>query len=171
MKRNFILIALIASVAIVAGCTDNMEPDQDLSDMEDQPTQDSQEDISENETSSEEETGTVDNATEETTSNTTNTSGTANESEVREIVVEGGNYYFENRTINVEQGETVRIVLENVEGFHDLRIPEKEVGTDQINAGETDSFTVSFDETGSYEFICSVGNHAARGMIGNIEVS
>jgi len=148
MKRDLIVIALIASIAVVAGCTDNTQPDQDLSDMDDQPTDDSQEDTS-----------------------NTETSGTANESEIREIVVEGGNYYFENSTINVEQGETVRIVLENVEGFHDLRIPSKEVGTNRIEAGQTDSFTVSFDETGSYEFICSVGNHAARGMIGNIEVS
>lgn len=164
MKRNLILIALIASVAVVAGCTDNMEPDQDLSNMDAQPTEDSQEDTGT-------ESDTVDNTTEEPADNTMETSGTANESDIREIVVEGGNYYFENSTINVEQGETVKIVLENVEGFHDLRIPSKEVGTDQIEGGQTDSFTVSFDETGSYEFICSVGNHAARGMIGNIEVS
>jgi len=148
MKRDLIVIALIASIAVVAGCTDNTQPDQDLSDMDDQPTDDSQEDTS-----------------------NTETSGTANESEIRETVEVGGNYYFENSTINVEQGETVRIVLENVGGLHDLRIPSQEVGTDRINGGQTDSFTVSFDETGSYEFICSVGNHAARGMIGNIEVS
>lgn len=162
MKRDLIVIALIASIAVVAGCTDNTQPDQDLSDMDDQL-----ENTSDSESSPQEETDTVDNTTEDTT----NTSGTANESEIREIVVEGGNYYFENSTINVEQGETVRIVLENVGGLHDLRIPSQEVGTDQINGGQTDSFTVSFDETGSYEFICSVGNHAARGMIGNIEVS
>jgi len=167
MKRNLIVIALIASIAIVAGCTDNTQPDQDLSNMSDQPAEESQENTSDSENASQEETDTVDNTTE----NSMNTSGTANESDIREIVVEGGNYYFENSTINVEQGETVRIVLDNVGGLHDLRIPSQEVGTDQINGGQTDSFTVSFDETGSYEFICSVGNHAARGMIGTIEVS
>lgn len=89
---------------------------------------------------------------------------------VREITIEGGNYYFDSDTVNVSVNETVRIVLENVEGFHDLRIPSKETGTDRIQSGETDSFVVRFEEEGSYEFICSVGKHAERGMTGTIQV-
>ncbi|MFB6116074.1 MAG: plastocyanin/azurin family copper-binding protein [Candidatus Nanosalina sp.] len=89
---------------------------------------------------------------------------------VREITIEGGNYYFDSDTINVSVNETVKIVLENVGGFHDLRIPSKGIGTDRIRGGETASFFVRFEEEGSYEFICSVGNHAERGMTGTIQV-
>ncbi len=94
-----------------------------------------------------------------------------NETDVREITVEGGSYYFEPGTINVSVNETVRFVLENEGGFHDMRIPALEAGTEQISGGETASFTVTFDEEGSYEFICSIGNHAEQGMTGTIQVS
>lgn len=94
-----------------------------------------------------------------------------NQSDIREVTVEGGSYYFEPDTINVSVNETVRFVFENEGGFHDMRIPELEAGTERINGGETASFTVTFDEEGSYEFICSVGNHAERGMTGTIDVS
>lgn len=95
-----------------------------------------------------------------------------NMSEVdRTITVSGGNYYFEPDTINVSVNETVRFVLENEGGFHDLVIPALDSGTERINGGETSSFTVKFTEEGSYDFICSVGNHAQRGMRGTIQVS
>lgn len=96
---------------------------------------------------------------------------TTEESEdVRTVVVEGGNYYFESDNIEVEVGEEVEFVFENQGGQHDLVIPNYNVGTDVINTGESDSFIYSFDETGEYDFICSVGNHAQQGMTGTIEV-
>lgn len=96
---------------------------------------------------------------------------TTEESEdVRTVVVEGGNYYFESDNIEVEVGEEVEFVFENQGGQHDLIIPEHNVGTNVINTGETDSFVYSFDETGEYDFICSIGGHAQQGMTGTIEV-
>lgn len=94
-----------------------------------------------------------------------------NSSDVREIVVTGGNYYFEPSNIDVEAGETVRFVFENAGGTHDMRIPELGEGTNVISGGESESFTVIFEEEGSYEFLCSVGNHAEQGMTGTIQVS
>lgn len=92
-------------------------------------------------------------------------------SDVREITVTGGNYYFEPSNIDVEAGETVRFVFENAGGTHDMRIPEFNAGTNVISGGESESFTVTFEEEGSYEFLCSVGNHAEQGMTGTIQVS
>lgn len=94
-----------------------------------------------------------------------------NSSDVREIVVTGGNYYFEPSNIDVEVGETVRFVFENAGGTHDMRIPELGEGTNVISGGESESFTVTFEEEGSYEFLCSVSNHAEQGMTGTIQVS
>lgn len=90
--------------------------------------------------------------------------------EAREIRVEGGNYYFEPETINVEEGETVEFVFENAGGTHDMVIPELGLGTEVIQGGETASFTHTFEESGEFEFECSVGSHAEQGMVGTIVV-
>jgi plastocyanin len=89
----------------------------------------------------------------------------------RQIVVEGGNFYFEPNEIRVVTGETVEFVFENVEGTHDFVIPELGVGTEVIQGGESESFTYTFDEPGTFDFECSVGSHAAQGMVGSIIVS
>ena len=110
---------------------------------------------------------------EENTAPSENVSETATtDSEVdRTITVSGGNYYFEPDTINVSVNENVRFVFENEGGMHDMRIPELGAGTEVFRGGDSQSFTVKFEETGSYEFICSVGNHAEQGMRGTIQVS
>jgi len=96
---------------------------------------------------------------------------TEEESSIRKITVEGGNYYFDPETIEVTAGEEVTITLDNVGGFHDFRVPELEEGTEQFQGPETRSFTLEIEEPGTYEFICSIGNHAAQGMKGTIEVT
>ena len=93
------------------------------------------------------------------------------EEAVRIIEVEGFGREFNPSIIEVEQGETVEFVFTNTQGTHDFVIPELGVGTEIIGEGESDSFTVTFDETGTFEFLCSVGNHAAEGMVGEIIVS
>ncbi len=90
--------------------------------------------------------------------------------ETREIVVENDGMSFETGEIEVEEGEEVTITFANQGGIHDLRIPELEVGTEEISGGERASFTHTFDEPGTYEFECSVGNHAEQGMTGDIVV-
>ncbi|MFT4244115.1 MAG: cupredoxin domain-containing protein [Candidatus Woesearchaeota archaeon] len=93
------------------------------------------------------------------------------EQAVRVIEVEGFGREFNPSLIEVQQGETVEFVFTNTRGTHDFVIPELGVGTEIISEGETDSFTVTFDEAGTFEFLCSVGNHAAEGMVGEIIVS
>ena len=101
-----------------------------------------------------------------------NVNETEEEADVdREIDVEGGSYYFEPDGINVSVGDTVEFTLENEGGTHDLRIPTFGVGTEVTSGGEEASFTYTFEDEGSYEFLCSVGNHAERGMTGTINVN
>lgn len=90
---------------------------------------------------------------------------------VRRVIVKGGSFYFEPSLIEVEVGETLEIVFENDGGVHDLVIPSLDIGTSIINTGESESFTYTFDEAGSFDFECSVGSHAANGMVGKIIVS
>jgi len=84
--------------------------------------------------------------------------------------VEGGMYYFDPNEIRVKAGETVTITFVNVEGVHDFIIDEMNVRTRQISAGETDSVEFTPENTGTYEFYCSVGNHRAMGMRGTLIV-
>ncbi len=89
----------------------------------------------------------------------------------RVIEVEGGMYYFEPSVIEVEAGETIEFVFNNVQGMHDMWIPSLEAGTSVINSGQSESFIYTFDEAGTFDFLCTVGSHAAQGMVGEIIVS
>jgi plastocyanin len=146
MNEKLVGLLLFAVILVTSGCldqaVDEQMPEEDLQNM------------------SPESQGTQD------------AENTTEENEVdRTIEVEGGSYYFESDNIQVEQGETIEFTLVNEGGFHDMVIPELDAGTDRINGGETESFTVTFEETGEYEFICSVGTHAQQGMTGTITVS
>lgn len=145
MKNRNGLLLILAVVVTVSGCTDQggSEPMENSS------------------------ANTPDDMAEMPVEN----SSTNSSSDVRQISVTGGNYYFEPSNIDVEAGETVRFVFENAGGTHDMRIPELGEGTNVISGGESESFTVTFEEEGSYEFLCSVGNHAQQGMTGTIQVS
>ncbi len=95
----------------------------------------------------------------------------------RTVNVTGGNIWYEiegereNLELEFEQRETVRFNFENVEGTHNLKIPALNVGTETFVGEGTRSFVVTFDETGEYEFLCSVGNHAELGQKGLITVT
>jgi plastocyanin len=146
MNEKLVGLLLFAVILVTSGCldqaVDEQMPEEDLQNM------------------SPESQGTQD------------AENTTEENEVdRTIEVAGGSYYFEPDNIQVEQGETIEFTLVNEGGFHDMVIPELDAGTDRINGGDTESFTVTFEETGEYEFICSVGTHAQQGMAGTITVS
>ena len=145
MNEKSVGMLLLAIILITSGCldqaVDEQMPEEDLQNMS--PDEESE-----------------------------NTENTSEENEVdRTIEVEGGSYYFEPASIEIERGETVEFTLVNEGGRHDLRIPDLGKGTSIISGGETESFTVTFDEAGEYEFICSVGTHAQQGMTGTITVS
>lgn len=106
-----------------------------------------------------------------------NSSGTEEEinndmvGELKEFTIEGGMFYYAPDQITVRKGDTVRIVFNNVEGFHDFVIDEFEVATPQINAGNQAVVEFVASETGQFEFYCSVGNHRAQGMVGVLTVT
>lgn len=92
------------------------------------------------------------------------------QSEVKEFQVDGGNFMFSLKEIKVKQGDKVRIVFNNKEGFHDLLIDEFNVNTGQIKANESRTVEFVADKTGTFEYYCSVGQHRANGMFGKLIV-
>lgn len=89
---------------------------------------------------------------------------------VKSFTVTGKNFSFEPKTLAVAKGDTVKITLNNVEGFHDLKIDEFQAATKHIQAGQQDTIQFVADKSGAFEFYCSVGEHRQMGMTGTLTV-
>lgn len=88
------------------------------------------------------------------------------------FTVEGGEFYFKPNTITVNKGDKVKIIFNNVEGFHDFLIDEiAGAKTKRIQGGQTDTIEFTVDKTGSFEYYCSVGSHRQMGMKGTLIVN
>ncbi|HLD20101.1 MAG TPA: cupredoxin domain-containing protein [Patescibacteria group bacterium] len=86
------------------------------------------------------------------------------------FTVSGSNFAFSMNEIKVQQGDTVKIVFQNNDGFHDWVVDEFNARTKQINAGATDTVEFVADKAGTFEYYCSVGKHRELGMKGNLIV-
>lgn len=93
-----------------------------------------------------------------------------NEANVKEFAISGSNFKYSLPEIKVKLGDTVKIVFTNSDGFHDWVIDEFNAKTPQIAAGKTETVTFVADQAGSFEYYCSVGQHRANGMKGNLVV-
>ncbi|MDO8584737.1 MAG: cupredoxin domain-containing protein [bacterium] len=89
---------------------------------------------------------------------------------VKEFTVNGANFSFSPSTLTVKKGDKVRIIFENIEGFHDFRIDKLNVATRQIRMGDRDVVEFVAADAGSFEYYCSVGSHRAMGMKGTLVV-
>jgi plastocyanin len=82
-------------------------------------------------------------------------------------------YSFDPSTIVVRGTGTLRVTLRNAGSLaHDLKVRkdgELIGGTPAFPAGETRSASVRL-ATGTYEFLCTVGDHAELGMRGTLKV-
>jgi plastocyanin len=89
------------------------------------------------------------------------------------VRVVGKEYSFDPATIVVEGPGTLRVALVNKGSLaHNLKLMkdgEEVGGTPSFPAGESRSARLRV-ERGTYEYICSVGDHAELGMKGKLEV-
>ncbi|MDO8669368.1 MAG: cupredoxin domain-containing protein [Candidatus Buchananbacteria bacterium] len=108
------------------------------------------------------------NTNNETPDTNLNSSQTA--PAVKEFTVSGANYSFSLKEMKVKKGDKVKIVFINQEGFHDFLIDEFSVNTGQIKAGESKTVEFIADQAGTFEYYCSVGQHRANGMFGQLIV-
>lgn len=89
---------------------------------------------------------------------------------VKEFTVEARNFKFSVPEMKVKKGDTVRVFFKNAEGFHDWVIDEFSEKTEQLKVGESETIEFVVDKTGTFEYYCSVGQHRANGMKGNLIV-
>lgn len=102
--------------------------------------------------------------------------GIGTSEEVKTFVLTGEHFKFmmnglNNPEIKVKQGERIRIEFSSVQGLHDFVIDEFNVATSRV--GDTDGQVFAefiADKKGTFEYYCSVGEHRANGMKGNLIV-
>ncbi len=72
----------------------------------------------------------------------------------KEIMVNASNFEFNPGIIIVDQGDKVRIVINNLDGLHGIRIPDLDISGNEI---------IDFEATqkGEFEFYCA--NYCGRG--------
>lgn len=89
---------------------------------------------------------------------------------VKEFTVTGSNFKFEPSSITVKKGDTVKITFQNSGGSHDFVIDQFSIKTPIISSGKEATVQFVADKTGTFEYYCSVANHRAMGMVGNLIV-
>ncbi len=92
------------------------------------------------------------------------------EGTVKTFTIEGSSFKFSPNTITVNEGDMVKIIFKNVQGFHDFVLDEFNVKSKTIPANQTDEVQFVASKKGTFEFYCSVGNHRAMGMVGKLTV-
>ena len=92
--------------------------------------------------------------------------------------VNAGNFYYYPMTFNINIGDTVHWV--NDGGFHNVNFDINTLSGASFNnpvsfvstpTNDVELFTYVFTVAGSYDYDCSVGSHAANGMVGTIIVN
>ena len=113
---------------------------------------------------------------DETTSSTT----TTEESATGPTGAEGGDtgasaseitmteYSFDPSDPSVASGDSLEVVNDG-ELPHNLTVEGTDLATSDLEGGASEELTVDLDP-GDYEFICSIGDHAAQGMTGTLTV-
>lgn len=95
----------------------------------------------------------------------------------QDVAVEMADFKFVPANVTVKAGETVRFQLSNTGAFpHDLRIEGQgfageAVPNGNVAAGQKTTWEVTFQQAGTYQMWCPVGNHRARGMEGALAVT
>lgn len=84
--------------------------------------------------------------------------------------IDAFNFGYSQETLRVKKGDTVTITLTSTDGFHDWVVDEFGAETSKIRDGETTSVTFVADQTGEFEYYCSVGSHRQMGMVGTLIV-
>jgi len=86
---------------------------------------------------------------------------------VNQDVGGSGAYTFKPNKFAFNKGQTVTFKMSAETEYHTFTVDKLEIDED-IDAGETKNFKVTFNETGTFELYCIV--HKSSGMVGEIVV-
>jgi plastocyanin len=90
------------------------------------------------------------------------------------VDIVGSNFEFSENKINAKPGDIVTVEYSVDGGSHDFVIDALGVQSDVLSGDDstTVTFTIPEDAAGeTYSFYCSIGNHRAQGMEGQLVIS
>jgi plastocyanin len=90
--------------------------------------------------------------------------------ETKSFTVTGTNFAFTPTTMTVNRGDRVKITFQS-QGTHDLVVEGYNVRTNILSAGQSQTIEFVANQSGSFEYYCSVGNHRQMGMKGTLVVN
>ena len=79
-----------------------------------------------------------------------------------------GEYAYSPSELAFSAGETVTFTLTSETEFHTFEVDDLDIYI-EVDAGDTATYTFTFDNAGTYELVCTP--HNAQGMIGTIVVN
>jgi plastocyanin len=82
----------------------------------------------------------------------------------------GAQYFFTPDTLTVPTGQVTITYKNSGLRKHDWAVEALNLSIPEVDAGKSAEGTFTFSAPGTYEFICDLPNHAARGMRGTITV-
>jgi plastocyanin len=92
--------------------------------------------------------------------------------------INSGNFYYTPQLLTINPGDTVHWI--NDGGFHNVNFDVNTLSGASFNnpvsfvstpTNDVEMYTYVFTVAGSYDYDCSVGSHAANGMVGTIIVN
>lgn len=86
------------------------------------------------------------------------------------FTITGSNFKFIPDTLNVSKGDRIQITFKDLDGPHNLTLPDFHTSTNTLKAGQQEVIEFVANKTGSFPFYCSYGHHKEFGMTGKIIV-
>ena len=92
--------------------------------------------------------------------------------------VNAGNFYYSPQLLTINVGDTIKWI--NDGGFHNVNFDVNSITAASFNnpvsfastpTNDVEMYTYVFSVAGNYDYDCSVGSHAANGMVGTIIVN
>lgn len=164
MKRIGIFVALFLTVLLVGACAPELEEGELDMDLED--------DVDDTDEVPDEEMDGTDDVEEEPQNEELEES--EDDVVVLEFNADGFNFVNDgeyNPAVTVNEGDTVRVEFTNDDNMpHDWVLDEFDVATEVMEDGNMESVEFVADQTGTFEYYCSVGSHREQGMFGEFVV-
>ncbi len=86
------------------------------------------------------------------------------------LTVTGGEYYFKLSKAKVPRGAVYVTFVNAGTEAHDLKFTGKQPMTRVLGPGAKQTIKLVFSKRGRYAFLCTVGEHALKGMNGTLVV-
>jgi len=91
--------------------------------------------------------------------------------ETVEVQIVGNEYSFTPSNLEINKGDKIILTFRNTGKIpHNLVIDELGISTKSVWRGQSDTVEFVATESGTLRYYCSIGNHAALGMTGSLEV-